>query len=136
MENSTASTIMEAPVEHSFRLHKTSIQIRNLGELSDALEIMSQESFGHHVNDKKNDFAVWVREVLHDDELAGRLRGIGDRKKAYEIVKQRIREISYSGSQSGYKSTLFGFGLWDVVIGFFGGLIVGLLLGHFLIPTL
>jgi len=130
----SATLLKEARPEHSFRLAKTMIEIKNMAELADAFEVMSDESFNHHVNGKKNDFATWVKDILHDDELSSRLTGVNDRQKSLHIVKQRLKEIHESQYTS--KSNLFGFGLWDVIIGFVAGLIIGLFLGHFMIPKI
>jgi hypothetical protein len=134
MAQEAVALVKEAPPEHSFKLHKTSIEIRSIPELAEALEIMSDESFAHHVNEQKNDFATWVGDVIHDTELSNRLKGVNTKAAAYEIVKKRAKEIG--GQQYTYQSTLFGFNLWDVIIGFIGGLIIGMFLGHFLIPPL
>lgn len=126
--------VKEAPPEHTFKLHKTSIEIRSIPELAEALEIMSDESFTHHVNEQRNDFATWVNDVMHDQELSSRLKNVNSKAAAFDIVKKRAKEVG--GQAYTYQSTLFGFNLWDVVIGFIGGLIIGLFLGHFLIPSI
>jgi hypothetical protein len=136
MANQSADALVrEAPAEHTFKLHKTSIEIRSIPELAEALEIMSEESFVHHVNEKKNDFAAWVRDVMHDDELSAKLEGTKDRVQAFQVVKQRAKEAVGRSNAFTYTSTVFGFNLWDVIIGFIAGLIIGLFLGHFLIPS-
>ncbi len=134
MAQETVALLKEAPPEHTFKLHKTSIEIRSIPELAEALEIMSEESFGHHVSEHKNDFAKWVHDVIHDTELSARLKGASTKAAALEIVKKRAKEMG--AQQYTYQSTLFGFNLWDVIIGFIGGLIIGMFLGHFLIPKI
>jgi hypothetical protein len=131
---SEAITILkESPPEHSFKLAKTTIEIKNLSELAEAFEVMSDESFSHHVSETKNDFAAWVKDVLHDEELSNKLIGVSDKHKALQLVKHRLKETG-SPSHYTYISNLFGFGLWDIIIGFVAGLVIGLFLGHFLIP--
>ena len=132
MAQEAMALVKEAPPEQSFKLHKTSIEIRSVPELAEALEIMSDESFAHHVNEQKNDFATWVQDIIHDTELSAKLKAIHSKAAAFEIVKKRAKELG--GQAYTYQSTLFGFNLWDVVIGFIGGLIIGLFLGHFLVP--
>lgn len=58
--------------ENYFWLNNGS-QIRNLYELSKALENMPEELFNHHVTGEKNDFAVWIDSVVGDKELANRV---------------------------------------------------------------
>lgn len=44
--------------------------IKNLKELGVVLKNMSDETFGYHVNEEKNDFSNWVKDVIGDEELA------------------------------------------------------------------
>ena len=48
---------------------------RNIYELVEAIEAMSEEDFVYHVNEdhQKNDFAKWIGEVLGDSELMKKL---------------------------------------------------------------
>lgn len=45
-----------------------------LDDLSEAINLIDPETFHHHVNDQKNDFAAWVEHVFGETELAQRLR--------------------------------------------------------------
>jgi len=56
----------------------------DLVELKDALAKMDKETFLHHVNAMKNDFAVWVKDVLDDAECA---RDIAKSKTAKTMVR-------------------------------------------------
>lgn len=47
--------------------------LKDLFELRDALQNMSPEIFSHHVNKDKNDFSIWVGEVMQDAELAKKM---------------------------------------------------------------
>lgn len=130
----SVALLKEAPAEHSFKLHKTSIEIRSIPELAEALEIMSDESFSHHVGEHKNDFAKWVHDIIHDTELSERLKGAKTRQEALEMVKKRAKQTGTHLHV--YANTFLGFNVWDLVIGFIGGLILGMIMGHFLIPKL
>ena len=57
------------PEEHVFWL-KGGKAIKNLAELVTHLETMDDETFQHHVNKHKNDFATWVRHALKEEKLA------------------------------------------------------------------
>jgi hypothetical protein len=57
--------------------------IKNLEELSKILENIPQDVFSHHVNDSKNDFANWIRDIFRDKKLAGKL---SKKKSAKEII--------------------------------------------------
>jgi len=44
--------------------------VKDLRELRDALERVSEKQYLHHVNKMKNDFASWIEEILDDKETA------------------------------------------------------------------
>jgi HEAT repeat protein len=76
-----------APDDKSFRLHNGGV-VHNLVELSSALRGMDEISYRHHVNDSKNDFANWARDVCGDRALAQKLRNSANRlDAALEIGK-------------------------------------------------
>jgi len=55
--------------EHYFYLNNGNI-IKNLFELNNALKTIDEETFRYHVNENRNDFSAWIRDVLKDDRLA------------------------------------------------------------------
>jgi len=120
-----AKLLNDVSPEHCFRLHNTEIEVRNLVELGEALQIMSDEVFEEHANDKKNDFARWVSEIIKDDELSNRLVGVTDRRRALKIVAKRIRKLQkQSGQVARTKAN------------FLVGLSVGIVLGAVLVVVL
>jgi hypothetical protein len=48
--------------------------IKNLQELPDALRNMSPDTFSHHVNEQKNDFHCWVKDVFQHQTLARKIK--------------------------------------------------------------
>lgn len=48
--------------------------LKNLSELLPALRKMSKETFLHHVNAEKNDFANWLEHVYCEKEIAKEVR--------------------------------------------------------------
>ncbi|MCD6589857.1 hypothetical protein J7K74_01570 [Candidatus Woesearchaeota archaeon] len=58
---------------------------RNLKELLEKLRVMSDEEFFLYVNENKNDFSNWIRDVLGEETLAREIYHIRDRK---EIIKK------------------------------------------------
>ena len=63
----------EAPEEHAFVL-ANGTKLLTLYDLITELDTMTQETFQHHVNDAKNDFAQWTQDVFGDKKLADTLR--------------------------------------------------------------
>lgn len=67
--------------------------LRNLHELADALENMSNDVFEHHVNKEKNDFSSWINDVIGDKKLANDLRKIKKINSTLKKIKSRISKI-------------------------------------------
>ena len=65
--------------------------LRNLKDLSAALDDMSKETFKYHVNKDKNDFKNWVEFVVGDKKLAN---GIGKLKSRTALLRKVDRRIS------------------------------------------
>lgn len=59
----------DIPSEYAFVLNDGR-KLKNLNELVLALQDMSENIFSHHVNENKNDFANWIRDVIKEQELA------------------------------------------------------------------
>ena len=68
--------------------------LKNLVELADAMEEITDEAFNHHVTEAKNDFAKWVHDVFGDEELAIKL---GQSKTRHHhqlvILKHLVRRL-------------------------------------------
>jgi hypothetical protein len=64
--------------------------VKNLKELEDALNSMSDETFHHHVGGGRNDFSNWIRDVVGDEKLANDLNKAKSRIQAGKAVAQRI----------------------------------------------
>ena len=84
----------EAPEGKRFVLHDGRI-LKNLKELAEALEHMSEEVFRHHANPSKNDFSNWIAGVLHEKELAEELKSIDDRIHAQTAILKHIAKKAF-----------------------------------------
>jgi hypothetical protein len=69
--------------------------IRNLFELKNYLDGCSDYDFRYHVNNDhhKNDFAIWVREAIHDDALASELDFTLDLGEYKRKINMRLKEM-------------------------------------------
>ena len=68
--------------------------ILRFGRLAEGLERMSDDTFAYHCNQNKNDFSIWVEEVIGDEELAKALKVSGNRKEAHNQVKERYYDLT------------------------------------------
>ncbi len=62
--------------------------VSTLDELAEALRLMSDEQYMHHVPGDRNDFARWVREALSCEECATRLEKATSRLAAIAAIEE------------------------------------------------
>ncbi len=68
--------------------------VRDLPALALEIENLDDNMFRHHVNETKNDFANWVREVIGEIELADALMGISTKKDTQlQILRHIVKSI-------------------------------------------
>ena len=79
----------EAPVEHHFVV-ADGRKLKNIIELADALETMSEEIFRHHANEFKNDFSNWVKDVFYDHSLAEDITMAKNKVETQVAVLRRV----------------------------------------------
>ena len=79
----------EAPVEQHFVV-ADGRKLKNILELADALETMSEDIFRHHANEFKNDFSSWVKDVFYDHSLAEDISRAKNRFETQIAVLRRL----------------------------------------------
>ena len=67
---------------------------KNLRELAEGLNAMTDETFSYHCNEMKKDFSNWIRDVIGDKQLAKDLERPMSRAYAAQIVEQRVVYLS------------------------------------------
>jgi len=83
----------EAPEEHHFVV-ADGRKLKNIIELADALETMSEEVFRHHANELKNDFSNWVKDVFYDHSLAEDMSMAKNRLETQiAILRRLVKEL-------------------------------------------
>jgi hypothetical protein len=85
----------ELPPEHFFYL-KNGKPVKSLQELIKALRVIDDETFKHHVNDTRNDFANWLRDILKKEDLADQVRSKKVKEELLKILTQHVKEIDES----------------------------------------
>lgn len=63
---------------------------KSVKELADALRELPKEVFEHHVSDKKNDFADWIKAVFKEEHLSVALKKVHTRKQTYDLLKRFV----------------------------------------------
>ena len=83
----------EAPEEHHFVVADGK-RIKNMLELADALETMSEEIFRYHSNEFKNDFSSWVKDVFYDHSLAEDIsRSKNKLETQIAVLRRLVKEL-------------------------------------------
>ena len=83
----------EAPEEHHFVV-ADGRKLKNIIELADALETMSEEIFMHHANEFRNDFSSWVKDVFYDHSLAEDISRARNRLETQiAILRRLVKEL-------------------------------------------
>jgi hypothetical protein len=67
---------------------------RDMRELAEGLDAMSDQTYSYHRNEEKKDFTNWVMNVIGDTELANDLANLLDRNEAARVVATRITILS------------------------------------------
>jgi hypothetical protein len=60
---------------------------KSLFDFMSGLESMDIDTFNHHVNEAKNDFANWVKGVFNDLRLSDAIRSLDTREKVWYYLK-------------------------------------------------
>ncbi len=74
----------------------------SLKQLAERLKQSDERIFQHHVNETKNDFYVWVRDVFKHDALAADLLACEEKQKLVECVEHWVT-VAEQEKQEKYK---------------------------------
>ncbi|MBS3101699.1 hypothetical protein J4204_06240 [Candidatus Woesearchaeota archaeon] len=84
--------LCDAAPEQCFWINNGPI-LKNIEELANALPGMAEDTFRHHVNNEKNDFSSWVRDVIGDQKLANELASSKNRDSALKKIRNRLNSL-------------------------------------------
>tara|TARA_Y100000310_G_scaffold345591_1_gene467002 strand:- start:2552 stop:2926 length:375 start_codon:yes stop_codon:yes gene_type:complete len=83
----------EAPQEFHFVLNDGK-RLKSIYDLIDSLEDMAQDTFTHHVNEMKNDFASWVEDIFDEKNLSKELKKIHDKLETQRtLLNHMVKEL-------------------------------------------
>lgn len=83
----------QAPQEYQFYL-KDGRRLKNVFELVDALEDMSEEMFKEHVTQTKNDFSNWIKDVFEEHGVAKEIEKVRSRIDTQKALLRRLIEAA------------------------------------------
>ncbi|SRR3989304_3659231 len=132
VDKSEAKFLNDVKGGHEFKLHM-GCDISNLKDMKEAIDIMAERTFEHHVNSKKNDFAIWIRESIGDKKLADEIGPVRNREKIANKLEKRVKYLEEMKSAGELDSKeLLTSGVADFSIGAIVGLIVGIAIANLL----
>ncbi|PIN86828.1 hypothetical protein COV19_02380 [Candidatus Woesearchaeota archaeon CG10_big_fil_rev_8_21_14_0_10_44_13] len=123
-----AADLLEDVKENShFKLHMGT-NIASLKQLAEALDIMAEAAFNHHVNANKNDFAAWIRHSIGDAELADTINKMRDRKRISAAVRKRVDFLETKSRENKLSGKDFlTCGVTDFILGAVIGFVIGMI---------
>jgi hypothetical protein len=84
--------LADVPGEYVFWL-QGGRTLSNMADMLDALRTMPDDTYAYHVNQEKNDFSNWVRDIIRDEKLANDLRKATSKRQAATRVSERINTL-------------------------------------------
>jgi hypothetical protein len=61
--------------------------LKNIVELRECLLDLPEDVFKYHVNQNKNDFYVWIKDVFNLNDLAEEILKVDNKKELHKILK-------------------------------------------------
>ncbi|MBU0471669.1 MAG: hypothetical protein KKF89_05980 [Nanoarchaeota archaeon] len=113
--------------KHFFAVHGKKAE--TLSDLRDMIVSIPEKDFIHHIKEK-NDFAVWVRDILHKDYLAERMEKVSSREDLLELITDEMikdRESELSGSDE-FKRFIAREFIYGMLLGIVLGLVISQLI--------
>ena len=81
--------LKDANSDHYFFV-QDGIVLKNVLDLSKQLDKMTDEVFRHHVNEIKNDFAIWIKDIFKEEKLAKELLKTINKDKTQIIMLKHV----------------------------------------------
>ena len=73
--------------EHQWFMLKNGKKLSSLTELKESLKHIDDETYFHHVNEYKNDFSSWIRQVFMDATLADKIINARSRNELISVLE-------------------------------------------------
>ena len=73
--------------------------LRSIHELERKLRTINNETYRHHVNQSKNDFHNWIRDVFQEHDLANEILTAGTQADAAFIVRKHLSKAMQANSE-------------------------------------
>lgn len=64
--------------------------LKSIEEFANSLKNMDDAAFRHHVSPMRNDFAIWIRHVFHENDLAEALEKSKDKEEMLDVLDEYL----------------------------------------------
>jgi len=81
--------LKDSKSEHYFFVNDGTV-LKNVLDLSKQLDKMADDVFRHHVNETKNDFAIWIKDIFKEEKLAKELLKTTNKDKTQIIILKHV----------------------------------------------
>ncbi len=75
--------------ENYFFMHDGRV-LKEIIELAEILETIDNEVFYHHVNESKNDFSNWIRDIFENHELSQEIFAVREPRQMQVIILKHL----------------------------------------------
>jgi hypothetical protein len=89
----TQKYLAKVPEANVFWCHDGQV-FRDINDLLNGFDLMSDETFGYHARVEKNDFSCWIEDIISDGELAQKLKQAKTRDEAKKVTRQRYYDLT------------------------------------------
>ena len=81
-----SKTWLDVPHDRKFYSNDGTV-LSNVKELPNAIKTMSSDTFLHHVNSERNDFANWVEQVMGEEKLGLQIRRVKNKDSMVKLLQ-------------------------------------------------
>jgi hypothetical protein len=92
-KNKTEKYLAKVPETFVFWCHDGQV-FREVKDLLNGFDLMSDETYWYHANSEKNDFSCWIVDVIGDVELAAEVKNAKTRHQAKKVTQQRYYDLT------------------------------------------
>jgi len=65
-------------------------RLRSMEDLRSALRKMNDSTFRYHVNEERNDFYNWIKDVFNNFKLANKIKDVKNKKQMHSIINKAL----------------------------------------------
>jgi len=79
---------MQTIKSENFFFLNNGTRLRSMEDLRSALRKMNDSTFGYHVNEERNDFYNWIKDVFSEFKLANKIKNVKNKKQMHSIINK------------------------------------------------